>query len=96
MFANYDAWLEQPYQEMYAAAEYEEQLAENSTYETDCCGVEIPYSDVDFDPKGNPSPVCCAKCGEVAGIDITPPDDYNDYEPEPDDYWDDPSLDYYE
>jgi hypothetical protein len=77
MFANYDAWLEQPYQEMYAAAEYEEQLAENSTYETDCCGVEIPYSDVDFDPKGNPSPVRCSSCGEVAGVDITPPVEYD-------------------
>ena len=93
-FANYDSWLEEPYQRMYAEADHEEWIVENSTYETDCCGVEIAFSDVDFDPKGSPSPVRCAKCGEVAGVDISPPDEYNgnDYD-DRDDYFDGDAAD---
>lgn len=93
-FANYDAWLEEPYQRMYAEAEHEEWVAENSTYETDCCGIEVPYSDIHFDTKGTPTPVRCVECGEIAGVDVTPPSE-PDYEPDDDYYEDDPSLDYY-
>ena len=78
---NYDSWLEQPYQDMYAEADrmerYQEWVAENSTYETSCCGVEIKFLDVDFDSKGNPTPVHCVECGEMAELYATPPVEYD-------------------
>ena len=92
-FANYDSWLEEPYQRMYAEADREEWIAENSTYETDCCGIEIPYEDVSFDPNGKPSSVRCKECGEVAGVDITPPAEYDDYDDYDDDYFDGDAAD---
>ena len=75
---NYDSWLEEPYQRMYEESDRAEWIAENSTYETDCCGVEISYEDVNFDPTGTPAPVQCESCGKVAGVDITPPVEYDD------------------
>jgi hypothetical protein len=97
-FANYDAWLEEPYQEMYAKAERAEWIEENSTYETDCCGIEVSYADVQF-TDGEPSSVRCAECGEVAGLDVTPPDegsdDYDDSRDDWDDAIDGPEADEY-
>lgn len=40
-FANYDSWLERPYQEMYAEQERQEWIDENSTFETQCCGIDV-------------------------------------------------------
>lgn len=40
------------------------------SYETDCCGVDIPEDEVRFDIKGNPEPLRCPKCKQVAGLDI--------------------------
>lgn len=80
-FANYDSWLEEPYQRMYEESDHAEWVAENSTYETDCCGVEIAYDDVEFDRKGKPMPLTCSACGAVAGVDVTEPDEYDgDYD----------------
>lgn len=76
-FGNYDSWLEQPYQDMCKAADEAESFAENSYYETDCCGVELEYPDIEFDHEGIPHPVRCSECGEVAGVDITPPVEYD-------------------
>jgi hypothetical protein len=89
-FANYDSWLEQPYQDAYAEADRAEWIAENSTYETDCCGVDIPYDDISFDVKGNPMSLTCSACGEVAGVDVTEPSEDDDYDDDYDDF--DPDL----
>jgi hypothetical protein len=83
-FANFDAWLERPYQEYYAECDRQEWLEENSAYETDCCGIEVPYADITFEHDGSPSSIRCSSCGEVAGVDVTLPPDYEreyDYEP---------------
>jgi hypothetical protein len=82
-FANYDAWLERPYQEYYAEQDHQLWVDENSAYETDCCGIDISYDDVTFESNGTPSSIKCPSCGEVAGLDVTPP---VEYEPDPDDY----------
>ncbi len=92
-FANYDSWLEEPYQRMYAEADHAEWIAENSTYETDCCGVDIPYDDISFDVKGKPMSLTCSACGEVAGVDVIEPDmDDGDYDRD-DDYFDPDAAD---
>lgn len=81
-FANYDAWLEEPIQRMYAEAEEAEWIAENSTYETDCCGVEVPYDRIRFDDSEmTPLSQTCPQCGQVAGFDVRTPswhDEQND------------------
>lgn len=98
-FANYDRWLEQPYQDMYADAEREEArqlwIEENSTYETDCCGVEIPYDDISFGADGKVSPIKCPTCGEIAGVDIFEAslDDYDVDDYDDDDYFDEDAAD---
>lgn len=84
-FANYDRWLEAPYQRECEEAERAEWIAENSDYETDCCGAEIEYSDIEVDYQGIPHPVRCPECGEVAGVDVTEPhipgEEYDEPEP---------------
>ena len=40
-FANYDSWLERPYQDMYEAADHQEYIDEHTTYESECCGEEV-------------------------------------------------------
>jgi hypothetical protein len=83
-FANYDAWLEEPYQRMYAEAERAEWVEENSTYETECCGLEVTYAEVQF-TDDTPS-ISCPECGAVTGLNVTPPDDVADDYDDSDDY----------
>jgi hypothetical protein len=40
-FANYDAWLERPYQDQCKEQEHQEWIDENTTFATECCGVAI-------------------------------------------------------
>ena len=40
-FDGYDSWLERPYQEQYAREEEQEWIDENTTFETQCCGVDV-------------------------------------------------------
>ena len=40
-FANYDSWLEQPYQDACDASDKTEWIAENTTYTTACCGEPV-------------------------------------------------------
>jgi len=40
-FENYDSWLERPYQEQYAREEEQEWIDEHSTFELECCGLDI-------------------------------------------------------
>ena len=42
-FANYDSWLEQPYQDAADASDKAEWIAENSRYSTDCCDADVDW-----------------------------------------------------
>lgn len=94
-FANYDQWLERPYQEQYDREAYEEWQSENTTAECGMCGHNFGHPDEvvltlveDGTIKYHTTmcPVCKEEC-EVNIIIPEEPDDEYDYEPPDDDYW---------
>lgn len=77
VFANYDAWLEQPYQDAADADARAEYIAEHSTYTSCCCGVELEPEDARNarpDADGMVG-LLCPKCHEWS--------EFNTHEPTP-------------
>jgi hypothetical protein len=82
-FAGYDNWLIRPYEEAEAAAHRrdlrDEWIAENTVYNTACCGEVVDVDSLTF-ISADPEPFPCPHCGEMADIEVDEPDadDYDD------------------
>lgn len=76
-FANYDSWLEQPYQDACDAADQAEWIAENSTYTTACCDAPVKYEFV-IEAKNGELSTQCPTCMEAAHVIRTEPTKYDD------------------
>jgi hypothetical protein len=88
-FANYDSWLEKPYQDMYANEDRNIWIAENTTYTTQCCDTDVTAV-LEYDSNGNPpKSYHCVECDQTEPLNENAPElPDRDYD-EPD-YFDDP------
>jgi hypothetical protein len=92
-FANYDSWLERPYQDAYDAQDRQEYIDEHSEYTTDCCGEDVGYED-GYDIHEAKGEIKCPKCGEMAHVNKSEPDlEPDEPEYDPDDFRDDDYFD---
>ena len=76
-FANYDSWLEQPYQDACDEADHAEWVAENSTYTTTCCDVAVDYEYV-IKAKNGELSTQCPVCMDATPVIQTEPAEYDD------------------
>lgn len=84
-FANYDSWLDRPYQEQY---ERDEWFYENETAECVDCGYDHgKRCELDTEIQDNIERAFCPECNAIAEVKIVEPELPDDDGPEPDDYY---------
>jgi transcription elongation factor Elf1 len=92
-FANYDAWLERPYQEQADREAHEEWLNENTTAECATCGHSFGHPDevvltlVEGETIRPYQTAMCPVCREESEVNIVLPSEPDDEYDGPDDYY---------